>query len=214
MAITKLKGVYLVIDPTRNWEQLMAQLTSALQGGLNIVQVWDHWENSITQQQKLQFLQQITVICQPFDVPVLMHHAWHLALSANLDGVHFDEIPDDFPAIQQKLKGKLVGITVGNAPEKIQWADEQQLSYISFCAVFPSSSVTSCELVSPQSIAAARNFTNLPIFLSGGIQPDNVHQLKGLDFDGVAIISGILDAENPAAAVIHYINELQKIKAI
>ncbi|UOY08087.1 thiamine phosphate synthase [Muricauda sp. SCSIO 64092] len=208
----RLEGVYLVIDPKRNWESLFQKLDGALKGGLSIVQVWNHWPENIPMEKKLEFLNKIKTYCVSFDVPVLMHDDWELADLAGLEGVHFDEIPNRFGEAQRTLKGKTIGITVGNDLDKIRWAEEQNIDYISFCAVFPSPSVDSCEIVSQKNIRMARTITEMPIFLSGGIQITNLKYLNKLDFDGVAIISGILDGANPAKAVQEYILELQKIK--
>lgn len=212
MEMRKLEGIYLVIDPKRNWENLLLQLESALKGGLNIVQVWNHWEEGITEIQKTDFLKKIKKLTAGFHAPVFMHDDWKLALKVDFDGVHFDDIPDDYNAIGKRLAQKIIGITVGNHPDKLKWAEEHKIDYISFCAVFPSSSVDTCEIVDQKNIKAARSLINVPIFLSGGISTENIQRLKGLNFDGVAIISGILDAPNPADAVRKYKQELQRIK--
>lgn len=207
-----LNGVYLVVDPKRNWENLLLKLDKALKGGLNIVQIWNHWAENISMGKKLEFLDKIKKLCANFNVPVLMHEDWELARQTGLDGVHFDEIPIRFNDVQKELNGKIVGLTVGNDLDKIRWAEEQNINYISFCAVFPSSSVDICEIVDQKNIHVARTMTNVSIFLSGGIRTDNLKYLDKLDFDGVAIISGILDATDPTEAVQEYILELQRIK--
>ena len=207
-----LSGVYLVIDPKRDWEDLLPKLDGALKGGLNIVQVWNHWAENIPMERKLEFLDKIKKLCANFDVPILMHDDWELSDRAGLDGVHFDEVPSMSDPIQKVLDGKIVGLTVGNDLDKIRWANKQSIDYISFCAIFPSSSVDSCEIVDQRNIQEARKLTDMPIFLSGGIRADNLKHLGKLDFDGVAIISGILDAADSARSVQEYILELQKIK--
>lgn len=206
----KLAGVYLVIDPKREWSTLLEKLKAALEGGLNIVQVWNHWEDHVNKGAKRTFLEDVKQLCQPFDVPVLMHEDWKIAVDAHLDGVHFDEIPADFDQIAAILKDKVIGITVSNDIDKIKWADRQLLAYISFCSVFPSSSVDTCEIVRPENIRAARAITDLQLFLSGGMNPENMSQLEDVDFDGVAIISGILDAVDPTQAVKDYICAIQQ----
>ncbi len=210
--MNRLEGVYLVIDPKRNWKTLLRQLDLALQGGVHIVQIWNHWAEGVAQNEKLDFLNKVKKTCSKFNVSVLMHEDWKLAVQSGLNGVHFDETPNNFIEIRAALKGKIIGATVGNDMEKIKWADEQKLTYISFCAVFPSSSVETCEIVKPENIKAARVITDLSIFLSGGIKPENLRQLHGLDFDGVAIISGILDAPDPTMAVESYLLALQRLK--
>ncbi|NJB84332.1 thiamine-phosphate pyrophosphorylase [Lewinella marina] len=205
-------GVYLVVDPKRDWPELLRQLTRALEGGLGLVQVWNHWAEGISRKQKLDFLGEVAARCGEYGVPVLMHEDWALAREAGLQGVHFDEIPADPAAIRMALEGSMIGVTVGNDLEKIERAGELGVDYISFCAVFPSSSVGSCEIVRPENIRAARGVTDVPIFLSGGIRPGNLSRLAGLDFDGVAVISGILDAADPAAAVAAYRGALLELK--
>lgn len=209
----RLSGVYLVIDPSKNWQELLNKLELALEGGVQIVQVWNHWKENITAPDKAEFLSEVKALCTQYSVPILMHEDWRLCVQQALQGVHFDEIPENFSEIETSLQDKIIGITVGNDNERILWAERQSVSYISFCAVFPSTSVDTCEIVRPETIAEARRITQKPIFLSGGIQIRNLRQLKGLEFEGIAIVSGILSAENPKKATEDYIQELLKIKS-
>src|SRR5690606_21445536 len=107
---------------------------------------------------------------------------------------------------------KIIGFTGGNDLERIRWANQNQVDYLSFCAMFPSSSAISCEIVKPSTVLLARQLTRLPLFLSGGINPENLKGLSLLDFQGVAIISGIMSAENPAKKVKNYKAALAEIK--
>ena len=208
----KLHGIYLVLDPSQEWGILLKKLHSALKGGVQIIQIWNHWEVDISQAEKLRFINRVKELAQQFHVSVLMHEDYELALEADLDGVHFDHMPKNFESIKNSLKGKYIGMTVGNDPNKIAWADKQKLAYISFCSMFPSSSVTSCEIVDQQSVIKAREITDLPIFLSGGISPHNLKALSQLPFSGVAIISGIMSSDNPERAVRQYLAEIENIQ--
>ncbi|MBN3583409.1 thiamine phosphate synthase [Algoriphagus aestuarii] len=206
----KLAGIYLVIDPKQPWKGLIEKTQLALKGGVQILQIWNHWHECISEEEKITFCQEIKVFAQTNQIPVLINEDWKLAIKSNLDGVHLDQIPKQWEEIQEAMQGKLIGLTVGNKEEEISWAEEQQLSYISFCSVFPSSSVDSCELVRPESIQKARELTDLPIFLSGGIKPENLSMLNNLSFDGIAVISGILNTTDPELAVNSYFNQLNK----
>ncbi len=212
MEMKWLKGIYLVIDPNQEWEVLLGKLHAALKGGVNIVQIWNHWQPHLGRHSKLKFISEVKALADPFGVPVLMHDDWELALDAGLQGVHFDEVPDKFHLVKKALPTRFIGLTVGNDLELIAWAEEQALSYISFCAVFPSSSVSSCELIDQENISLARKITRLPIFLSGGIQTGNLARLKHLSFDGIAVISGILSAANPEEAVRQYWKKLKALE--
>ena len=73
------------------------------------------------------------------------------------------------------------------------------------CAMFPSPSAGSCDIVMPQTVKQARGMTGMPIFVSGGITPENIQLLKKeTPFDGVAVISGILSAAHPQQKVKEY----------
>ena len=205
----KLAGLYLVIDPSQEHDSLLNKLQAALKGGVDIVQIWDHWPKDQRKEAQLEFIKRAKKLTKEFQVPLLMNQDWELALETGLDGVHFDQLPADFPAIQSRLKNQYIGLTVTNNMEVVQMAEQKSLSYISFCSVFPSPSVKSCDIVQPDSIRKAREISTLPIFLSGGINQENLGELKALPFNGIAVISGILNEDDPEAAAKKYKEKLQ-----
>ena len=204
-----LSGLYLVLDPNQNWESTYSKLQLALEAGLGVVQIWNNWSESVDQTQKQEFCKRVKEIADHFKVPVLINEEWILALETELDGVHFDHIPADRNIIKKRLEDKLIGLTVGNELELIQWANENKLSYISFCSVFPSSSVDTCQLVKHETIRQAETLTSLPIFLSGGIKPENLHLLEEFSYQGLAVISGIMNQINPKKASLDYIQKMK-----
>jgi len=208
----KLQGVYLVLDPSVPEEILIEKLEYALIGGVSIVQIWDKWPKHFKKISKINLIQRLHKITEPYSVPLLINNEWELLESESLDGVHFDIIPLDFDEIKARFNRKLTyGITCNNDLTNIAWAERNKLDYISFCAMFPSSSVDTCEIVNPDTILKARKMTQIPLFLSGGITPDNFHSLKTFNFQGVAVISGILSAESTEESVKKYYEEFNKI---
>lgn len=208
----KLQGVYLVLDPSVPEEILIEKLEYALKGGVSIVQIWDNWPKHFKKISKINLIQRLHKITGPYSVPLLINNEWELLENESLDGVHFDIIPHDFEKIKGNIKRKVIcGITCNNDLTNIAWAERNKLDYISFCAMFPSSSVDTCEIVNPDTILKARKMTQIPLFLSGGITPDNFHSLKIFNFQGIAVISGILSAESPEESVKKYYQEFNKI---
>lgn len=203
-------GIYLVIDPSMNQIKLIRRLEEALQAGVAIVQIWDNWQNVIDKEETIR---EICNLCHQYQVPVIINNEWMLLKSLPLDGVHFDEIPEDYDQIKQSIERDfLSGITCNNDLSIIEWADRNQLNYISFCSIFHSSTSNSCELVSFENIQRARQITSLPIFLAGGIRLNNMQELQELNYDGVALISGIMSAENPALVTKQYLELLKNKK--
>lgn len=199
-------GVYLVVDPSMDETQLFSKLQQVLEQEIAAVQIWDHWLK--TTNKKL-VIEKLCALCHTHNVPVLINNDWQLLNEFNLDGVHFDEIPANVEEVRKNLGREfIVGITCNNDLSTVEWATKHKLDYVSFCSVFPSSTSNSCDLVSFDTIRKARQIASLPIFLAGGISLDNMNKLKELDFDGVAVISGIMNQEDPALATRKYLSEL------
>jgi thiamine-phosphate pyrophosphorylase len=94
----------------------------------------------------------------------------------------------------------VVGYTLGNDLSKLKWAESVGADYVSFCSVFPTSSVTQCEIVPIEWVKSAKSISKLPVFASGGITLGNVHLVLEAGADGVAVISAILKASDPELA--------------
>lgn len=207
-------GLYLVLDPSMPLDILINKLKEALDGGVNILQIWNNWPTNFNSADKIELVNAITDIATKQNVPVLVNEEWELMKDTTLSGVHFDHIPDQYENIRVAIKRDFIaGITCSNDLDTVKWAAEQALDYISFCALFPSKSAGECEIVAPETIQKAREITHLPFFVSGGITAQNLSELKDLDFTGVAVISGVLSVDHPkeaAAAYVQAINELKK----
>lgn len=200
-----LRGIYLVVDPAVKKSILLDKVRQALEGGIDILQIWNNWAENTRREEKVVLINDILSMTDEFDVPVLINDEWELLKTTPLDGIHFDAVPDNFEHIKEEISRDFIaGITCENDLEVVKWADQNDFDYISFCAMFPSPSVGSCEIVSPETVRKARELTDLPLFLSGGITPEKIGELDDLDFSGVAVISGILNADTPRQQVFCY----------
>lgn len=206
-----MNGIYLVIDPAMERVQLLDKTREALEGGVAFIQLWNHWPDDFTRGDKEELAEQVLVLANRGDTPVLVNEEWELLKNSGLHGVHFDSIPDNFSQVRREIGREFIcGITCSNNLEVVEWADEHRLDYISFCAMFPSPSVESCPIVRPDTVKKARKITNLPLFLSGGLTPENLDTLSGLDYDGIAVISGIMNSDSPRDAVTSFQEVLTK----
>ncbi|MDN5214382.1 thiamine phosphate synthase [Fulvivirgaceae bacterium BMA12] len=204
------QGIYLVIDPSQDESVLMDKLTLILQEKIVAVQLWDNFP---AQRDPLKLIQNITERCHEKCVPVLINNQWEWLRATALDGVHFDRIPHNFQYIKQTINREFVsGLTCNNDLSLVQWANENGFDYISFCSVFPSTTSNSCELVKFETIQKAKSLTSMPVFLAGGIKPENVPELAALPFDGIAVISGIMNSDKPDLAIQKYSKQLKANK--
>lgn len=205
------KGIYLVLDPGAKPEsELYQELKSVCQFPLIAVQIWDHFS---PEQDAKKFIEKVCEIAKPHPFPVLINNSWEWVGKTALDGVHFDQIPENFSQIRRQLPEKTVlGLTCTNDLSLIQKAEESGFDYLSFCSVFPSANAGACELVRRDTLRAAADSSNLPFFLAGGIRPDNINELTAIPHRGLALISGIMGQADPAKAMEQFTNLLQKEK--
>jgi len=203
-------GIYLVIDPSMAEAIIIDKLNGILKEKIVAVQVWDNFRDD---ENIKVFIQKICSLCHAKDVPVLINNRWEYLMSTPLDGVHFDHIPSNYDSIQAKVKKPFIsGLTCNNDLSLVKWAAINSLDYISFCSMFPSSTANSCELVNHSAIQTAKTIFRHPVFLAGGIRPENINKLKELDYTGIAVISGIMSSDNPAESIRKYYEHL-KIKS-
>lgn len=200
------KGVYIVIDPGMELKKIRSQLNKIKKKPIAAIQIWDNQKTKI----KEELIEEIIKLFRYTSTPVLINNQWEYLKKYDLDGIHFDEIPDNMKQINNEIKREFIkGITLTNNLESLPKLEKMKFDYLSFCSIFPSSTSNSCEIVRLNTIEACSKQSKLPIFLSGGIKPDNLIQLKHLKFDGIAIVSGIMKAKDPKKAIENYINQLK-----
>jgi thiamine-phosphate pyrophosphorylase len=194
----KLQGLYLVVDTTIPEERLIPIVQHALEGGVDIVQLWGEQHDT----QVLRTVgQKILGLTRKHGALCLVADKLDVCREIGADGIHFDgyELPRLTPNEAKKIMGidKIVGVTCGNSVEKLRWAQENGADYVSFCSIFPTNSVDTCEIIPLEMIRTAKRILSIPVFASGGITVDNLSSVLEAGADGVAIVSAILKAPDP-----------------
>jgi thiamine-phosphate pyrophosphorylase len=203
-------GIYLVIDPSMDEQILLNKLQIILTKEITAVQIWDNFKDG---QNIEHLIHEIHSLCTQFQTPVLINNHWEYLKATELDGVHFDVIPTNLKEIKKQINRDLIfGLTCGNDLADVRWAANNNIDYISFCSMFPSSSVNDCEIISYVTVKEASSIFDKPLFLAGGIDPNNLKLLNELKYDGIAVISGIMNSEHPDQIIDEYHKNLNSIK--
>lgn len=201
------KGVYIVVDPALELPKLLAQLEKIKVENLAAIQIWDNPNAAITRE----IIESICHLFKDTNTPILINNRWEYLKTYALDGVHFDSFPTNLEQINKELDRDFIkGITLTNDLKDLTQLERLGFDYLSFCSVFPSSTSNSCDLVAFETVKSCSENSSIPIFLSGGIKPENISQLQELNFDGVAVVSGIMKATNPLEAIEKYKHELNQ----
>jgi len=190
----KLEGLYLVVAPILPVDRLLLATGKALRGGVDLLQLIVGDETS----KMRAFAKSLSNLTKKHKTPFLINGSISLAKEIDADGLHFDNY-DTSPTEAKLALGRecIVGYTLSNELERLKWAEEAGADYVSFCSVFPTCYPTQCQTVSVETVKTARSRTALPIFASGGINPDNAHLVLEAGVDGIAVTSALLKAKDP-----------------
>jgi len=201
-------GIYLIIDPSIDENILFAKLNIIIEENISAIQVWDNFNEDQNIEELLLKIYEITSFN---NIPLIINNRYEYLKQIPLAGVHFDEVPDNLNKIKKEInRDFIIGITCNNELSKIEYAEKHQFDYISFCSMFQSKTANSCELVKFETVQKAKSIFSGKIFLAGGIDLNNIKNLKELNYDGIAVVSGIMNAENPSETIKNYHQKIKK----
>lgn len=210
MKISK-KDVLLYAITDRQWlsgRTLASQVEEVLKNGATFLQLREkHLEHDELVKEALV----IKEIAARYGVPFVIDDDVYAAKEADADGVHIGQSDQDYKIARAILgSDKIIGMTAHNLKEAIA-AQNVGADYIGTGAVFTTS--TKKDTI-PMTMATLKNITDnitIPVVAIGGINHDNILQLKGLGIDGVAVISALFAQENIGEATHTLLNLCKEI---
>ncbi len=194
-------------------ESFVGQLTmeelveKALRGGVTMIQYREkHREDEAFKAMALRLKE----LCKSYDVPLIINDRVDIALAIDADGVHVGSEDMD-PLEVRKLLGdeKIIGVSAKTEEEAIR-AQEAGVDYIGSGAVFTTQSKdTSC--IGIRQLAKVVASVDIPTVAIGGINLENISELKGSGIAGVSIIRGIFGADDIEGECKKLLAEVEKI---
>ncbi|MGI0079266.1 MAG: thiamine phosphate synthase [Nitrososphaerales archaeon] len=188
-------GVYLVVDPSYGEKRVLSVAEGSMEGGLDVLQLWASWKDNKSAEE---LGRKLARLAERYSVPFVVNNDLGVALKIGADGVHIDgKEPSPMEIRDAMGKHSIVGATCSTSMEKVLWSRDADVDYISFCSMYPSSSVSECDIVPMRMVSEARKILSMPIFASGGINLLNAHEVLEAGADGVAVISTIMGSKDP-----------------
>ncbi|MGV6876123.1 thiamine phosphate synthase [Pseudochelatococcus sp. B33] len=196
--------VYAILDPERAGGRPLPDLArEAIDGGATLLQYRDKYAET---RPAIETARAILAAIAGRGVPLLINDRVDVALAAGADGVHIGQ-DDIAPADARRLLGDsaIVGLTINNQDEARE-AVREPIDYGCIGGVFVTSSKDNPKppigldgLARMAASARAAGLT-LPLGAIAGIDATNAAEVIGAGADGVAVISAILGAADPAEA--------------
>ena len=196
--------LYLVTDEAcLKQKNLPAAVEEALRAGVTLVH--DREKNGMGKEM-LQKAVTLRELCHRYHVPFIVNDRLDVALLSDADGVHLGQ--DDLPVAEaRKLVGPdfIIGATAHTVQEALA-AQAAGADYLGCGAVFATTTKKDTVPLGLHGLQAIRNMVHIPIVGIAGITPQNYKQVLATGANGVAVVSGILGAENITEAVNKFLN--------
>ncbi len=193
----KFMRLYAVTDSSWTGQQTLAQqVEAAILGGVTCVQLREkHADKDAIWAQALE----IAPICKQYGVPFIVNDDVDIALAAGADGVHVGQ-EDMLAADVRRRAGEklIIGVSAHTVEEALE-AQRNGADYLGVGAVFATSTKTNVHTMTPELLRAICDAVDIPVVAIGGINKENMAQLKGCGADGVALVSAIFGAKNITA---------------
>jgi thiamine-phosphate pyrophosphorylase len=140
-------------------------------------------------------------LTQTYGARLLINDRVDIALAVGADGVHLTTTSLAADIARQLLgPDRLIGVSTHSCAEA-QAAAEGGADFLVFGPVFfTPSKAPYGQPVGLDALRAVRAVVNSPILAIGGIKAANLEQVIGAGADGIAVISAIISADDPASA--------------
>ncbi|MDF2096392.1 thiamine phosphate synthase [Aquibaculum arenosum] len=192
-------SVYLVIGPGDCAGRRMSDVVArALAGGATLVQLRD---KEASDHDMLALGEALIPLCRAARVPLIVNDRLDVALALGADGLHLGQDDDEAAAARARLgEDRILGVSAANAAELAR-VPLYAVDYIGVGPVFATSSKPDAgEAIGLEGVAAMRRLTDKPLVGIGGISTDRATAVIEAGANGVAVVSAIGGAEDPAQA--------------
>ena len=197
------RGLYAITPDEPDTERLLARVRPVLQAGAT----WLQYRNKPAGEDlRTEQAMALLPLCRSAGVPLIINDDWALAAAIGADGAHLGEDDGEIALARHELGPDcILGASCYDDVRLARQAVFAGASYVAFGAFFPSSTKPNARRARPEMLTEAAAL-GVPRVAIGGISPDNARSLVAAGADLVAVISGVFDAPDPAAATRAYLS--------
>ena len=192
-------SLYLVTDRSLSKGRSTAEIVAAaVAGGVSCIQLR---EKSCGTRDFLNEALALQPLLKSRNLPLIINDRLDIALAIEADGVHLGQ--SDMPIGRaRKTAGDslIIGISAESVDDALR-AEQQGADYIGISPVF--STPTKTDIAPPlglEGVRQIRALVDIPLVGIGGIHSDNAESVIAAGADGIAVVSAIVSAADPAGA--------------
>jgi thiamine-phosphate pyrophosphorylase len=203
-------SLYVVLDRAaargRSLDDLLA---AVIDGGCRMVQLRD---KDTPAARLVPLAERLLARARRAGVTFVINDRTDLAVAVGADGVHLGQ--DDLPArLARPLlrPGMILGISTHDVAQA-HAARDGGADYVAVGSMFATTTKPDFQLVGPELIRKLRADIRVPLVGIGGITHGNVAEVIRAGADGVAVISAVCGAPDPAAATRRFLEIIRSAR--
>lgn len=189
-------GVYLVTDERDNHDELIHIVEEAILGGVTTVQL--RCKHTLGRSFVL-LGQKLRNLTSHHGVLFFVNDRVDVALAVNADGIHVGQDDMHIRDVRRLCGDKWVGVSADTL-EHARCAQADGADYIGVGAVYPTQSKLDAAFTGLTGLLDICNQVRIPVVGIGGITLANAKEVFDHGAVGVAVVSAIMQAENPREA--------------
>ena len=181
--------LYAVTDSTwLNGRKLVDDVEDVLKAGATFIQLR---EKNATYEETVALAREIKKLTDKYHVPFVIDDNVEAAKEVDADGVHIGQSDTEAKRARDILgENKIIGVSAGNLKEAVD-AEKNGADYIGIGAMFDTSTKKDHTDMTFEEAKKITDTVKIPVVAIGGINKNNILELKGTGIDGVAVISAI-----------------------
>ncbi|MEK4068510.1 thiamine phosphate synthase [Peribacillus sp. FSL R5-0717] len=190
-------SLYLVTEESIAIEELTKIIAQSVSGGVSIVQLREKNNSSLSFYEKASALKQLL---NELSIPLIINDRVDIALAVGADGIHIGQDDLPLPVVKKMVpEDMIVGVSVSSLEEALE-AERNGADYIGVGSVFPTKTKQDATLMALEDLGEICRGVSIPAVAIGGITADNISALSDSGLSGTAVVSAIMNADNPKTA--------------
>ena len=213
MAINSNRGLGFVLITNRKIceTKLVDIISQAIDGGVETVQLR---EKDLSTVELYVLASEIREITREKGVNLIINDRVDIALAVDADGVHLGWQSLGIEIVRKMIgHDKLIGFSAHNLQEAAM-AESSGADYVTISPIFDTAYKDYfIEPLGTEEIRKIKEEVDIPVIALGGINENNVSDVLENGADGIAVISAILQSENPGQSASRLYKEINKSKS-
>ena len=139
----------------------------------------------------------VKVICDKFDVPLLIDDRIDVCLASKCAGVHLGDEDMEIKDARRILGDNyIIGATAKSVARAVQ-CEKEGADYLGVGAIYPTKTHVKTKITSVETLRDINNSISIKTVAIGGLNEDNIDVLKNSGASGIAVVRALMNDDNP-----------------